>query len=108
MTPVLCSLLLSDVINNLNFTLLQAVQAAAQTLRSLSVNKEELEAAKKGLLAELLDGYNNQVGMAESYGKQILYGKEIVTNQALAQLVQGATLGDVQVSVISNGLKYCF
>lgn len=74
----------------------KAVEAAAQTLRSLTVSNEELNAAKKSLLVETLSQINNQSQMAESYGQQVLNGQEIVTGQSMADIAQGVSLGDVQ------------
>jgi len=76
----------------------KVVSAVASVLRSVSVSEAEVTAAKKNLIADVLDVQGNAASLLEDIGTQVLLAGDVIQADKIPELVNGVGVGDVQAA----------
>lgn len=74
----------------------KVVSAVAAALRSASVTEEEVNAAKRNLIADVLSVQDNAASLVEDIGTQVLLAGDVIQAGKIPELVNGVSVGDVQ------------
>jgi len=76
----------------------KVVPAVVAALRSVSVTEEDVAAAKKNLIADVLDVQGNSASLLEDIGTQLLMAGDVIQAEKIPELVNGVGLADVQAA----------
>eukprot|EP00088_Acartia_fossae_P015819 TRINITY_DN18764_c0_g1_i1.p1 TRINITY_DN18764_c0_g1~~TRINITY_DN18764_c0_g1_i1.p1 ORF type:complete len:442 (+),score=157.97 TRINITY_DN18764_c0_g1_i1:38-1363(+) len=76
----------------------KVVSAVAATLRSISVTDADVAAAKKNLIADVLEVMGNSASLLEDIGTQVLLAGDVIQADKIPELVNGVGLADVQAA----------
>jgi len=74
------------------------VPAIAAALRSVSVTEAEVAAAKKNLIADVLNVQDNALSLVEDIGTQVLLAGDVIQSDKVPDLVNGVSVADVQAA----------
>jgi len=74
------------------------VPAVAAALRSVSVTEAEVAAAKKNLIADVLNVQDNALSLVEDIGTQVLLAGDVIQSDKVPDLVNGVSVADVQAA----------
>jgi len=72
--------------------------AVAAAIRSISVNEGEVAAAKKNLIADVLEMQSSPATLLEDIGTQVLLAGDVIQAEKIPELVNGVGLADVQAA----------
>jgi len=79
----------------------RVVENVAAALRSAAVTDEEVEAAKKNMLADVFTMLESPLNQVENYGSQILLSGAVMPTEKVPELIAGLTTADVQAAAKS-------
>jgi len=76
----------------------KVVESVAAALRGASVTDEEVEAAKKNMLADVYSELESPLSQVENIGSQILLSGAVMPAEKVPELIAGLTTADVQAA----------
>jgi ubiquinol-cytochrome c reductase core subunit 2 len=72
--------------------------AVAAAIRSISVTEAEVAAAKKNLIADVMEMQGSPATLLEDIGSQVLLAGDVIQAEKIPELVNGVGLADVQAA----------